>query len=101
MAAKSNTERRHYIRRVMERYNLLLSQWEYEYLISKIKKNDKTVVTFLTKQTNRLTVHILLYKDKEIVSVYDRMRKELVTALPDICKDIKNINFYNPELDEL
>ena len=101
MATKKDTERRHYIRRVAERYDLLLSQSDYEWLTKQIRLNNKQIVKFLTKQTNRLTVHLLLYKNKEIVSVYDRMRKELVTALPYECRDIDKINFYNPEIDEL
>lgn len=97
---KAETEKRHFKKRVFERYNITITDNDYEYLVSKIKKNDKTVVKFLTKQTNRISIQLLTYKDYEIVVVYDKMRKQLVSALPSDCKDVNNIVFYASETEE-
>jgi len=97
---KKMTERKHFKRRVFERYNITINDNEYDFLVSKIKKNDKTVVQFLTKQTNRVSIQLLKYKEYEIVVVYDKLRKSLVSALPPECKDINNIVFYASETEE-
>ena len=101
MANKANTERKHFKKRVYERYDIVLNDGEYDYLVSRVKTNDKSIVKFLMKQTNRVTVHIITFKNTEIVVVYDKLRKQLVTALPDTCKDVNNIEFYHTEIDEL
>jgi len=66
--SKADAQRSHFKRRVFERYDCKLNDGEYDYLVSRIRKNDKTVVHFLLKQSNRISVHILSYKDKEIVA---------------------------------
>ena len=70
-------------------------------MVSKVRKNDKSMVTFLLKQTNRITVHLISFKEHEIVAVYDKLRKQLVTALPSDCKEVTNIFSYAAEMDEL
>lgn len=98
--SKRDAQKSHFRRRVFERYSIQISDGEYDYLVSRIKKNDKEVVTFLTKQSNRLSVHILSYKQQDIVAVYDKIRKSLVTALPSICKDVSQITSFISELGE-
>lgn len=97
---KKETERKHFKRRVFERYDITINDGEYDFLVSKIKKNDKTFVKFLTKQTNRVSIQLITYKNKEIVVVYDKLRKQLVSALPPECKDVNNIVFYASETEE-
>ena len=97
--SKEQQEKKHFKKRVFERYDIKLNDGEYDYLVSKIRNNDKTIVKFLTKQTNRCTVHLITYKGLEIVAVYDKLRKQLITALPQHCKEVSNINFYSEEAD--
>lgn len=97
---KRDQERKHFKKRLLQRYNLTLTDTDCECLIGKIKNNDKKEVKFLAKQSNRITVHLVVYKNTEIVLVYDKMRKQIVTALPPECKEAKNIFYYSSEMDE-
>lgn len=98
--SKRDAQKSHFRRRVYERYSLSINEGEYDLLVSKIRKNDKEVVTFLVKQSNRLTVHLLFYRNIEIVTVYDKLRKTLVTALPPECKNVNQIVWYSEEFGE-
>lgn len=98
--SKRDAQKSHFRRRVFERYSLQINEGEYDFLVSRIRKNDKAVVTFLTKQSNRLSVHLINYRNTEFVAVYDKLRKSLVTALPPICKDITQIMSYIDELGD-
>lgn len=98
--SKATQQRSHFKRRVFERYSLTINDGEYDFLVSRIRKNDKTVVKFLTKQSNRVSVHLLMYKDHEIVVVYDKERKSLVTALPEVCKDPEQIYYFLEEFGD-
>jgi len=97
---KKQSEKNHFKRRVFERYDISLNDGEYDFLVNKVKTNDKSIVKFLMKQTNRVTVHLISFKNQEIVSVYDKLRKQLVTALPCECKDINKIVFYSEEIED-
>lgn len=100
---KATCQRNHFKRRLHERYNLLISDGEYDYLTARIKKHDndnnKVKIEYLTKQSNRLSVFLIGYKNIEFVAVYDKFRKTLITSLPIECKNINNIDFYCEELD--
>ena len=98
--SKATQQRSHFKRRVFERYSLTINDGEYDFLVSRIRKNDKTVVNFLTKQSNRVSVHLLMYKDHEIVVVYDKERKSLITALPEVCKDPEQIYYFLEEFGD-
>jgi hypothetical protein len=97
---KRDSQRSHFRRRVYERYSLSINEGEYDFLVSKVRKNDKEIVTFLMKQSNRITVHVIHYKDTDIVAVYDKLRKTLVTALPSTCRDTTQIEWYIEELGD-
>jgi hypothetical protein len=98
--SKRDTQKSHFRRRVYERYSISINEGEYDFLVSKVRKNDKEIVTFLMKQSNRITVHLIRYKDTEIVAVYDKLRKALVTALPATCRDTSQIDWYIEELGD-
>lgn len=99
--SKKNAQRGHFRRRVYERYNALINDSECDYLVSRIKNNDKTVAKFLMKQSNRVTILLLCYKGLEIVAAYDKIRKSLITALPQSCKEVENIMTYIQEVEEV
>ena len=98
--SKKDSQRSHFKRRTFERYDIKINDSEYDYLVSRIKQNDKNIVHFLLKQSNRISIHILKYKALEIVAVYDKMRKALVTCLPSECCDINKIFNYIQEIEE-
>ena len=97
---KKEQERKHFKKRILQRYDLTLTDNDCEFLIGKIKNNDKKEVKFLAKQSNRITVHLVVYKNTEIVLVYDKLRKQVVTALPPECKEPKNIFYYSSEIED-
>jgi hypothetical protein len=96
---KKNTEKRHFKRRVLERYDITLTDNDYDYLCSRVRNNDKTIVKFLTKQTNRVSIQLISFKNKKIVCAYDKVRKALITALPAECCDVKNLFYYSMEIE--
>lgn len=98
--SKRDSQKSHFRRRVYERYGLTINEGEYNFLVSCIKSNKKDVVQFLMRQSNRITVHLLTYKDIQVVGVYDKIRKSLVTALPIVCKDVTQIMSYVSELED-
>lgn len=97
---KKDCQRSHFKRRVFERYEITINDGEYDFLVSRIKKNDKTMVHFLMKQSNRISISLIEYKGKEIVAVYDKLRKALCTCLPAECKDVTRIFNYIQEIEE-
>lgn len=95
---KERQQRNHFKRRLEERYNLSLPDGEIDYIIARIRKNDTpSLIKYITKQSNRLIVFSILHKSIEFVAVYDKFRKQLVTALPIACKNANNICFYTEE----
>ena len=98
--SKGSAQRSHFKKRIFERYNYKLNDEEYNYLVSRFTQNDKTAIKFLFKQSNRISIHVLLYKTLEIVTVYDKIRKTLVTCLPNECCDVTKIFSYIQEIEE-
>ena len=92
---KERQQRIHFKRRLEERYERVLTDGDIDFIIARIRKRDSGSIRFITKQTNRLSVFCITYKDFEFVAVYDGQRKQLVTALPINCKDPGNITFYS------
>jgi hypothetical protein len=97
---KKECQRSHFKRRLFERYEITVNDGEYDFLVSKVKKNDKEMVHFLMKQSNRITINVIEFKGKRIVAVYDKLRKALCTCLPPECEDVKNIFSYIQEIEE-
>ena len=99
---KEKQQRAHFKRRLLERYEFAINDGEIDYLVARIKKNDKLIpIEYLQKQTNRLSVFDITYKKINFIGVYDKFRKMLVTALPIICKDVSKIEFYTSEVDDV
>lgn len=71
----------HAQRRAWERYGLAIDRGLYRHLIKIIQAGNST---FLQKQTNRVSVHEVLYQDVTYRVVYDKSRKTIVTFLPPV-----------------
>ena len=75
---KTHDERKHFKRRLKERYGLEANRHDVHdivYLIQTQKCN------FVMKQSNRITVWDVPFKGEKVRIVYDKVRKAPVTAL--------------------
>ena len=97
--SKRDSQKSHFRRRVFERYGITINEGEYEYLVSQIKKRTAQV-TFLYKQSNRVSIHKIIYKQLSLVVVYDKLRKSLITALPQDCVEVANIHNFVLEFED-
>jgi hypothetical protein len=75
---KGNNQKKHTIRRLMERYGLEINDNEYEQLCNIIKKDKGE---FVKKITLRVTVWDVMFKKKKIRLLYDKNRCTVITAL--------------------
>ena len=77
---KLEAERIHCKMRFMERYGIEFSRnmrREFERLIQSFQTN------LIRKQSNRVSIHDILYEGRVFRVVYDRNRKTVVTVLPE------------------
>ena len=68
--------RQHFKRRMKERYGIEVSKKDMKEIIRML--NDRT---FVKSKSNSRKVHRINFKGKEVLVVYDKNRKVLVTAL--------------------
>ena len=59
-----------------------LNKYEQQQLVKKIQKAQ---ATFIKRQSNRVTLFDVEYKEKILRVVYDSVRKSIVTVLPQLC----------------
>lgn len=83
---KSRSLVKHFKTRIDERFDIELTQQDLEFITSMIRKGE-TIQS--RKQTNRITTHIIRYKDRRMKVVYDKSRKLPVTCLFVREKDFK------------
>ena len=79
MFSKNKAERLHFKKRMSERYGLDISRENIVRIVKIIQRNQSI---FTIKQSNTRSIHFISYADRVIPMVYDKLRKELVTALP-------------------
>ena len=72
----------HAKRRAWERYDVNLSQRDVAVIIRAIRSNDPSKAQFFMKQSNRVSIYIVNWGGNMIPFVYDKIRKSIVTALP-------------------
>lgn len=77
---KSSQQVGHAKRRSRERHGISLSDHDYQEIIKKIQNGESE---FLEKQTIRVSVHRVEYKDEMFIAVYDKHRKSISTFLPN------------------
>ncbi len=75
---KAKTERNHAIARMSSRFGVNMNRVQYNAMVKSIQ-DGKAV--FLDRQSNRVSRFIVRLGDKEMVAVYDRNRKTIVTFL--------------------
>lgn len=78
MVNKRICERKHFKRRLFERYGLLVNREEVNEMVRMIQNNNSECIE---QQSLRKSLHKVVFRDREILVVYDKMRKTLVTAL--------------------
>ena len=82
LSFKSKVERNyhHFKTRLLERYGLEIDSRKYKYLIQKCQQSVNLCQDMrLTKTRSGIG---LLYKGQQILVIFDKVRKSLVTALP-------------------
>lgn len=77
--SKDIAERKHARRRALQRYDLDLRDEDLDLITGMIQTGK---ATFVEKQSNRVSVFTLKFKEKDVKVVYDRQRQNIVTFLP-------------------
>lgn len=80
MISKKTSERMHAKKRAQERYGLNLTKEVRRNIRDKIRKNDGK---FLERQSRRVTLWEVEYDCVKYKVVYDKLRGEIVTFLPN------------------
>lgn len=85
---KADLERKHFKERMKERHGIDVSNNLYNKIIRSINGNgDDVEVKFVKKSTLRTSVWSIKLGDEDVIAVYDRKRRQLVTALPKNCHE--------------
>lgn len=90
---KVKDERRHFKRRLKERYSLEANRHDIHDIIYLIQHNK---CNFVLRQSNRITVWDVPFKGETVRIVYDKVRKAPVTALL-LEWDLENVDFADEE----
>ena len=76
---KKVQEKRHANNRMKDRFGMPLSQDILDYILWQIRNAGSV---FIEKQSNRVTLHLVILKEKQLVRVvYDKNRNTIVTVL--------------------
>jgi hypothetical protein len=76
---KTRCQQIHFRRRCTERLGFVPSKRELEELINKIQSNKSQ---FIERQSHRITVWRDNFKDIDIILIYDKIRKQIITVMP-------------------
>ncbi len=77
--SKAEQQRKHAFRRSRERVEGKITQNDYVQIIKMIQTGK---ACFLERQSNRVTLWILVYRDEPVRVVYDKVRSQVVSFLP-------------------
>jgi hypothetical protein len=58
---------------------MIINEIEYRQLVNKIQKGT---ATFLQRESNRVTMWSIDYRDRKLLAVYDTSRQTIITFLP-------------------
>jgi len=78
MVTKASCQRRHARNRALQRFDLELTRKDLDFLVQQIQDNK---AKFVERQSHRVSVFKILYKEKDMKVVYDKQRKTIVTFL--------------------
>lgn len=81
MITKSKWEREHAKLRAYQRYDLSLNRKDLDAIAKMIQTNHRDAI-FLKRQSNRVTLWMIIYRKKSLKAVYDGQRHQVVTFLP-------------------
>lgn len=79
MPSKNKCQKTHFKRRLKQRYGLNIGKEGIKKIIDMIKNGN---AEFVEKQSNRISIFNVEYEEEKIRVVYDKNRKNLVSALP-------------------
>ena len=79
MSSKKESQIKHAIKRAKQRFELSLTKTDLIDIVRNIQNNIDCV--FIKKQSNRVSIFIIKYKDQQYRVVYDKERKSIVTFL--------------------
>ena len=80
MASKTQCQIRHAKMRAMERFDLVLSNSEYQEMCAMIKHGKCKIID---KQSSRVSIHELDWAGRKLVVAYDKDRHTIITFLPN------------------
>lgn len=80
MKTKAESQTQHFRQRLFERYKMVINESQIKTIVSLIQKGKGKL---LEKQSNRVKKYSVPFEDKNIVVIYDSIRKTLVTVLPE------------------
>lgn len=83
---KAKSQKKHAKRRFYERFGLLIEENDLNHIRNKIQEGDGELVE---KQSNRVSKWRVPFKDSIFTVIYDKMRKTIVTVLPNEENDEK------------
>lgn len=72
---------RHARRRLHERFDIDLTRETQAQIVSAIRAGESERARFLDRQSNNRTMWLVTHEGREIPVVYDKARKQIVTAL--------------------
>jgi len=95
--SKRKNQTVHFKRRFLERYGVDPNHADRLQMIAQIQKGHSRLIS---AQSLRVSIHAIWFNGKRYPVVYDKIRKSLVTVLPQECLDPKAIDaFYDEEED--
>lgn len=68
----------HARKRIQERLNFVPNKEDFKNMVKLIQDGETELVR---KQSNRVTIHKMNYKDQSFLAVYDKQRQLIVTVL--------------------
>ncbi len=80
--SKAKAQRKHAKRRASERYNLSINRHDQHEMVRMIQVGPGPNVRFVEKQSLRVSLWEIFFKDQWCKVVYDCQRKTIVTFLP-------------------
>jgi len=78
--SKKYAQREHAKRRALQRFGLTISSEDLKQIVKDIQDQK---ARFLRRESTRITVWEIDFRNKNLTVVYDNKRKEIVTFLPD------------------
>lgn len=76
---KTEAQRIHFKRRFLERHGITLNRHDIRHIAASLRDGKGKLIS---KQTNRVSIVAINFREEEYVIIYDRQRQTPVTVLP-------------------